>query len=149
VPAPDLLFEREMLPGDVPPARTFREHLEASIAWCGLLGVDLLLKIGGFDRFLRVVRWWPTLGACPFDGEVARRVSAAVDRAATHYLKRAWCLQRSAANVLLLRLRGVEAELVIGARKLPFAAHAWAEVAGRVVNNHSIVLERYSVLERC
>jgi hypothetical protein len=144
-----LPFEREFLPGDVAPAETFRERMDAAVAWCGLLAVDLLLKAAGFDRFLRVVRSWPVRGGSGQDPEACRRISTAVDRAATHYFKRAWCLQRSAANVCLLRLRGIEAELVIGARKLPFGAHAWVELGGQVLNNHPIVRERYTVLERC
>jgi hypothetical protein len=143
-----LAFEREFLPGDVAPAESFRERVDAAVAWCGLLAMDLLLKTAGFDRFLRLVRSCPTLGARQ-DADISRRTSAAVDRAAAHYFKRAWCLQRSATNVCLLRLRGIEAELVIGARKLPFAAHAWVEVGGWVVNNNPIVRERYTILERC
>lgn len=150
MPARETLpFEREFLPGDVSPAATFRERVDAAVAWCGLLGVDLLLKLAGFERFLRIVRSWPVLGGHRQDAELSRQISAAVDRAATRYFKRAWCLQRSAANVCLLRLRGIEAELVIGARKLPFGAHAWVEVGGQVLNNHPIVRERYAVLERC
>ncbi|HVG08067.1 MAG TPA: lasso peptide biosynthesis B2 protein [Thermoanaerobaculia bacterium] len=144
-----LPFEAELLPGDVTPAGSLRERAEAAVAWCGLLAVDLVLRIGGFDHFLRVVRSCPTLGERRRDPEACRRISAAVDRAAAHYFKKAWCLQRSATNVCLLRLRGIEAHLVIGARKLPFGAHAWVEVGGQVINNHPIVRERYAVLERC
>lgn len=144
-----LPFQGEFLPAHVSPAASLGERGAAAAAWCGLLAVDLLLKTAGFERFLRVVRWWPILRARRQDAEVCRKVTAAVDRAATCYFKQAWCLQRSAANVCLLRLRGIEAELVIGARKLPFGAHAWVEVGGRVVNNHPIVQEQYAVLERC
>jgi transglutaminase superfamily protein len=150
MPAREALpFEVEFRPDDVCPAATLRERLEAAAAWCALLAVDLLLRLGGFERFLRVVRSCPTWGSRGQDLAASRRISAAVDRAATHYFKRAWCLQRSATNVFLLRLRGIEARLVIGARKLPFGAHAWVEVGEHVVNNHPIVRERYAVLERC
>ena len=150
MPARELLpFEGEILPDGVPPAKSLREQADAVIAWCGLLAMDLLLKIAGFDSFLRVVRSLPTLQARGQEPVINRRVSAAVDRAATHYFKRAWCLQRAAANVCLLRLHGVEAELVIGARKLPFRAHAWVEVGGQVINNSPTVRERFAVLERC
>jgi hypothetical protein len=150
VPAREYLpFGGGLLPSDLKPAANLRERLGAVGAWCGLLGIDLLLKIAGFERFLRVVRSWPTVGARWQDIETSRRISMAVDRAATHYFKRAWCLQRSATQVCLLRLRGIEAELVIGARKLPFGAHAWVEVGGKIINNHPIVQEQYAVLERC
>lgn len=144
-----LPFSGGLLPRDLKPAANLRERLDAAVAWCGLLGMDLLLKVAGFERYLRVVRSWPIVGAHRQDVETSRRISLAVDRAATHYFKRAWCLQRSSTHVCLLRLRGIEAELVIGARKLPFGAHAWVEVGGEVVNNHPIVQEQYAVLERC
>jgi transglutaminase superfamily protein len=150
VPALEPLpFEGEFLPDHVRPAESLGERAAAAVAWWGLLAVDLLLRIAGFERFLRAVRSWPTLGARRQDSEASRWISAAVDRAATHYFKRAWCLQRSATNVCLLRLCGIEAELVIGARKLPFVAHAWVEVGGQVINNSPLVRERYAVLERC
>jgi hypothetical protein len=150
VPAREPLpFQGEFLPDHVSPAESLAERAAAAAAWCGLLAVDLLLKIAGFDRFLQLIAWWPTLRTNGQNAEACRRITAAVDRAATCYFKRAWCLQRSATNVCLLRLRGIEAELVIGARKLPFGAHAWVEVGGSVVNNHPIVRERYAVLERC
>jgi hypothetical protein len=51
--------------------------------------------------------------------------------------------------MLLMRLRGWPAELVLGVRRMPFAAHAWVEVRGRVVNDDPRVQRQYSVLERC
>lgn len=148
MPGPDGLTV-EYLPIHVEPAKTFRENLAASGAWISLLLVDLLMRSVGFDRFHRLVRTWPTCGRQSGDSDAVQRTCAAVDRAATYYFRRAWCLQRSATTVLLLRLRGIAAELVIGARKLPFAAHAWVEVGGRVANNSPVVKELYTVLERC
>jgi hypothetical protein len=43
----------------------------------------------------------------------------------------------------------VPAELVIGAQHMPFRAHAWVEVQGRVVNDKSYTNEMYAVLDRC
>jgi prolyl oligopeptidase len=76
-------------------------------------------------------------------------ICAAVDLACIWYWKEALCLQRSAATTCLLRSRGIEAELVIGTQKLPFKAHAWVEVDGRVVNDKSYTPEMYAVLDRC
>jgi Transglutaminase-like superfamily len=78
-----------------------------------------------------------------------RRASDAVDRACVLYFKPVQCLQRSAATVCLLRQLGVEARLVVGARHLPFQAHAWVEVEGWVVNDKQSVVETYAVLDRC
>lgn len=81
--------------------------------------------------------------------EICWRASDAVDRACVLYFKPVQCLQRSAATVCLLRQLGVEARLVVGARHLPFQAHAWVESGGRVINDKQRVVETYAVLDRC
>lgn len=77
------------------------------------------------------------------------QVSAAVDLASIWFWKKVSCLHRSAAGACLLRRRGIAAQLVIGAELMPFRAHAWIEVEGRVVNDKPYVSEMYAVLERC
>ena len=73
----------------------------------------------------------------------------ALNVACVLYFKEVQCLQRSAALVCLLRDLGIPATLVIGAQQLPFRAHAWVEVEGRVVNDKSYTNEMYAVLDRC
>lgn len=111
--------------------------LRVAFAWWLLVLVDVALKLTGFQRFYRLIARWPTVGrvAAADRLRVARETSAAVDRAKVYYFKRAWCLQTAAAAVCFMRLRGVDAELVLGVRKIPFYAHAWAEVDGEIVNN--------------
>lgn len=94
---------------------------------------------------LRRHRTWPV----EFQVATCTRASDAVDKACVLYFKPVQCLQRSAATVCLLRQLGVEARLVVGARHLPFQAHAWVEVEGSVVNDKQSVIETYSVLDRC
>ena len=65
------------------------------------------------------------------------------------YWKQVLCLQRSAATACLLKHHGVAAQMVIGAQQMPFKAHAWVEVGGRVVNDKPYTPEMYSVLDRC
>jgi len=77
------------------------------------------------------------------------QLCAAVDLACVWYWKQVLCLQRSAAAVRLLRDCGVPAQLVIGAQHMPFKAHAWVEVEGRVVNDRSYTNDMYAVLDRC
>jgi hypothetical protein len=83
------------------------------------------------------------------NAETCRLVSEAIDRACVLYFKPVQCLQRSAATVCLLRQLGIPARLVIGARHLPFQAHAWVEVEGHVINDKLSVTETYAVLDRC
>jgi hypothetical protein len=77
------------------------------------------------------------------------RVCYAMDIACIWYWKEVLCLQRSAATVCLLRRLGIPGKLVIGAQQLPFKAHAWVEVEGRVVNDKPHVRETYAVLDVC
>jgi hypothetical protein len=72
----------------------------------------------------------------------------ALNLACVLYFKQVQCLQRSAALVCLLRDLGISATLVIGAQRLPFRAHAWAEVNRRVINDSASAVELYGVLDR-
>jgi len=87
----------------------------------------------------------------PNHGAIASedQICHAIDVAAALYFKNVLCLQRSAAAARLLKRYGFRAEMVIGVQQLPFLAHAWVEVACRVVNDKPYVTEIYSVLDRC
>jgi hypothetical protein len=87
----------------------------------------------------------PSLGVKLTEDQICH----AMDVAAALYFKNVLCLQRSAAASRLLKKYGFRAELVIGVQQLPFLAHAWVEVAGRVVNDKPYMTEIYSVLSRC
>ena len=81
--------------------------------------------------------------------DITERICAAVDMACIWYWKEALCLQRSAATACLLKQYGVAAQMMIGAQQMPFKAHAWVEVDGRVVNDKPYIREMYAILERC
>ena len=132
---------------DVTEAGTFSRR-ETFSAFAGLLAFDLLLKFGGFKRMIRRIEQWPTAEPLTTDREICRRVRGMVDRAQMFYPKKAMCLQHSAVVTCLLRRRGVPAELVLAAQDFPPKAHAWAEVAGEVVNDHTAVKSEYRVLKR-
>jgi len=117
-------------------------------AYLRLIQFDLYLARGNFQALYDKVR------RCPAR-QVTRReyteveICAAVDRACIWYWKEVLCLQRSAATTCLLRGYGVPAELVIGAQQMPFRAHAWVELEGRVVNDKPYMREMYAMLDRC
>ena len=121
---------------------------ETASAFVGLLAFDLLLKFGGFQRLIRKVSRWPIAEPRSTDREICRRVRSMVDRAQLYYPKKAMCLQHSAVVTCLLRRRGVAAEMVLAAQTFPPKAHAWAEVAGEVVNDQGSVKGEYRVLRR-
>lgn len=134
---------------EIAPSRTLGEMLSTAVAFIGLVLVDLTVKIAGFKSLHKLIRRCPSLRKAEPNSENAARICTAVDRASIYYFKRAWCLQRSATTVCFLRLFGFPAELVIGVRKMPFYAHAWVEMGGRVLNDKELVQSYYSVIERC
>lgn len=117
-------------------------------AWIELFRVDMQLARRGFPFVYERVRNYR-----PREGRLNRReetdICRAVDLACVFYFKQVRCLQCSAATTTLLRKEGHAAEMVIGAQPCPFRAHAWVEVAGRVVNDKPYIPTMYSVLERC
>lgn len=113
-----------------------------------LILFDLYLLRGNFEVLHRKVHNYPT-GKKRALPNLVERICSAVDVACVWYPKRALCLQRSATTTCLLRSYGVPAQMVIGIQKLPFKAHAWVEVQGRVVNDKPYTPEMYAVLDRC
>jgi len=117
-------------------------------AYIALIRFDLFLSRGDFAGLYDAVRR-RTCRTIEFEEGVTGKICSAVDLACIWYWKHVLCLQRSAAAACLLRDHGVPAELVIGARHIPFRAHAWVEVQGCVVNDRSYTNEMYAVLDRC
>jgi hypothetical protein len=58
------------------------------------------------------------------------------------------CLPRSLALMVALRRLGVDAEICFGVLKFPFAAHAWVEAGGRVINEAPESVRHYTLLAR-
>jgi hypothetical protein len=117
-------------------------------AYLKLIHFDLCLARGNFAVLYDEVRNYPVGKTTPAPGAV-ECICSAFDMACIWYWKEALCLQRSAATACLLRRYGVTAQMVIGAQQMPFKAHAWVEVEGRVVNDKAYIPEIYAVLDRC
>jgi len=117
-------------------------------AYWKLILFDLYLARGNFAALYDKVRNYPIGAEAPADSAV-EQICSAVDMACIWYWKEALCLQRSAATACLLKKYGVPAQMVIGAQQIPFKAHAWVEVNGRVVNDKPYTPEMYAVLDRC
>lgn len=117
-------------------------------AYVALVEFDLYLVRGNFASLYNKVHKYPirnkTLGP-----NTVERICSAVDMACIWYWKEALCLQRSAATTCLLKGYGESAQMVIGVQQMPFRAHAWVEVGGRVVNDKPYTPEMYLVLDRC
>src|SRR5258705_3675015 len=117
-------------------------------AYLKLIHFDLCLARGNFAVLYDQVRQCQ-IGKRAILPDAVEHICSAVDMACIWYWKEALCLQRSAATACLLKKYGVPAQLVIGAQQMPFKAHAWGEVGGRVVNDKPYMPEIYGVLDRC
>ena len=124
-----------------------RINLRVAAALVGLAIVDIFIAFG-FAAVYDLIKGWP-VNARIHRTDAVEKVMQEVTRAMTWYPKQAMCLQRSAVMTCLLRASGIYAEMVIGCQKLPFLAHAWVEVDGRVVNDRKSVQETHKVLDRC
>lgn len=113
-----------------------------------LFAYDILSALCRFQTIYSMVRGWKVDSKT--DGsDVIDRVCTAVNYACVWYPTQTFCLQRSFVTTYLLRKHGVSAQMVIGAQKLPFKAHAWVEVDGCAVNERSNVQATYAVWDRC
>lgn len=111
-----------------------------------LLSLEQPLARRDFRTFYRSVR---DRAVCASRADVScEQACRAINLACVFYFKQVACLQRCSALVFLLRGLGIPATLVLGAQRLPFKAHAWVEVNGRVVNDSKSSIELYGVLDR-
>jgi transglutaminase superfamily protein len=113
-------------------------------AWIGLALFDIARSIGfvGIHRRVRTCRVGRRAVGTP------EAVVWAVDEACVWYVKPAYCLQRSAVTVRLLRRSGFDGRLIIGYRPVPFESHAWVEIDGRIVNDRPQYRKYFHVLEQ-
>lgn len=100
-----------------------------------LLCMDVLPRLIGLRRTFALLRRLTAARAEPSNtaaiiADTTRRISVA----AAFYPRRALCLEQSLTLFLLLRRRGVRAELRLGVQPRPFHAHAWVEAGGRAIS---------------
>jgi len=114
-------------------------------AFAALAATDLALRIFGFARSVAFVRRLsarkpvveqPLLG-------MLERTAHTVTVAAAFYPGRALCLEQSLVLYLLLRRRGVNAQLRLGVQPYPFNAHAWVEYRGLPLNEREEIIRQF------
>jgi hypothetical protein len=121
------------------------------MAWLLLVATGLVVTVGGFAATRGLVSRWPRrrhAAAAARRTALTLEIRAALRRACTFYVKRTWCLQKSAVLACMMRSHGIPADLVIGVRKMPFQAHAWVESDGEVVNGAPTFKTTFMVMER-
>ncbi|HET6232338.1 MAG TPA: lasso peptide biosynthesis B2 protein [Longimicrobiaceae bacterium] len=120
-----------------------------SIGLCALtlLAVRARLKLRGFGRSIAWARRAAGTGA--MGGARAEMVESTAYRvavAAAFFPGRAVCLEQSLALYVLLRRRGVPAQLALGVQPYPFTAHAWVELDGEPVNEDRETVDKFQRL---
>lgn len=116
-----------------------------ALTW--LFAFDLLHFRSNFAEMCEFVECWRVIPQIS-SASSTERVCRAINYACMWYPKRVRCLQRSVVQTCLLRSCGTSAEMVMGAQKFPFKAHAWTEVDGRPINERRDVRSVYLVWER-
>ncbi len=120
-------------------------------AYCWILWVYLRLKFQGFRETAMHVPPYSEQLDRSVPGEVldhAQRYARFIALAARYHVVSAQCLQRALVLHYWLRHDGIPSELRIGVRKEAgeLKAHAWVEVAGRLVNEHPASVAAFTPL---
>ncbi|HEY6351203.1 MAG TPA: lasso peptide biosynthesis B2 protein [Candidatus Angelobacter sp.] len=123
-------------------------HFLVLKALLGLLFFDLFRFGRNFTKTHGLVQSW-RIAPISTPANTVELVCRAVNYACVWYPKRVLCLQRSVVTTCLLRSCGIQAQMVMGAQKFPFKAHAWTEVEGHAINERRDVQSIYMVWERC
>jgi hypothetical protein len=110
-----------------------------------MLAVKVALRTAGFERTVRWVRVSSGMAvrSAEVDDALIAATARAVAIAGALYPGRALCLEQSLVLYWCLRRRGVDAALRLGVQPRPFAAHAWVEYRGRLVNENEESLKQF------
>ncbi|HSJ08956.1 MAG TPA: lasso peptide biosynthesis B2 protein [Longimicrobiales bacterium] len=117
-----------------------------SVVTCLLLlaAVDVSARMFGLRRTLRWAKRATRVGRVRVAAD-ADACAGRVALASAFYPRRALCLEQSLVLFVVLRRRGVAAELRIGVQPRPFYAHAWVEVDGRPLRESRELSQSFAV----
>jgi len=110
------------------------------------------LRLGGFRRAYGAAEWLSTRSVrrSAHGSRTPQQITDLVVHVNRHVLPyQSKCLLESLALWYLLRRRGYDAALYLGARTLlgPFEAHAWVELDGEVLNDAPNIRDVYEPFE--
>ena len=111
-------------------------------AYLSLIRFDLCLARGNFEAIYNKVRDY-TLGRRPLRLIQSNRSAKPWIWLASGIARKCCVSKGRPPRHAFSRKYGVSAHLVIGAQQMPFKAHAWVEVDGKVVNDKQYVPEIY------
>lgn len=96
--------------------------------------MDLLPRVIGVRRTFALATRLGGRHTVISDRTLTETCAQRIALCAAFYPRRALCLEQSLALFIVLRRRGIRAELKLGVQPRPFFAHAWVEVDGQPVN---------------
>ena len=113
-----------------------------------IAATDLALRRLGFARSVALARRLARgREERPESRSLAPLVCRRVALAGVFYPGRARCLEQSLALFVLLRRRGIAAELRLGVQPYPFTAHAWVELDGVPLNERTETISQFVPLQ--
>ncbi|WP_306368994.1 lasso peptide biosynthesis B2 protein [Nocardiopsis sp. CC223A] len=129
----------------LPPTRCGPLRLSA-----GLIGFTVAVTLSALPigRAVRVVGWLRRLVRRPAGFDEAMVAVVAARRAGVWFPGRAACLENSLAAVFTAALLGRRVDWCVGARMMPYTAHAWVEAEGRPVGEAAAPDRPYLLIMR-
>ena len=118
-------------------------------AWSSLLGFWLALRWKSFDALSKSQFLIPSKKAAVSTSlSFVQRLYQLVGWASHLHILPTACLEKSLALHWMLQRRGINAQIKIGAHKVPegINAHAWVEMNGQVVGEAESVIANFKVL---
>jgi hypothetical protein len=115
-----------------------RDRILALAAWAVMNGMSVSLAIFGFERTARFAL--ERASKRPLSDDTAEesvdRIAQAIGRAKRWHMRMTAddCLPVALTGVWMLRRRRVQADLVLGVTRFPFAAHAWVAAGDRIID---------------
>jgi len=121
-------------------------------AFATFLLLDISFRLLGFERVYRLLQCRyhrPAQWTADQVRQQAETTFRAVQNATVfYYRRRKDCLPKALTTFHLLRRQGIPAELCFGVKKFPFAAHAWVESCGVILDDDPPRLGHYTVIQR-
>ena len=113
-------------------------------AWRSLLGFWLALRLKSFNTLSKTTYLPSKKKPTP-----PPRLHQLIGWAAHLHLLPMTCLPKSLTLHRMLKRRGVDSQIKIGANKTPLgiSAHAWVEVDGKAIGESEITLATFNVLD--
>ena len=107
---------------------------------------DAALRVFGFARTFRFARRISSRTSSDISRDVVQPTLHNILIATAFYPGRSKCLEQAVASFVLLRRRGIPADVRFGVQPYPFFAHAWVELDGKPLTESPEVIARFALM---